>query len=239
LAIIVQGTILRCHSIADNRKKAGIYLDKSFNQCDNQPINHSESTYETKFSWESSRAKLKPFLSFLDYSLRFANIKYFSWHAITFMTYLKTSNGFLDEWAERWCSLVDLLFETIRTDKPAGATLKPGIIEERLYQNLRSWFTENEARFLPLWKSYYKLQDWNLNTSQDIIQEIQDADKCLENPFIAFYMLESLDKLLHCISGSSERYPTDKQAWDTAMDLLRLDSLAFLFVTGQTWGATL
>jgi hypothetical protein len=47
-------------------------------------------------------------------------------------------------------------------------------------------------------------------------------------------MAENLDSLLRCISGSSERYPTEEQAWDIAMDLLRLDSLALSFVTNFT-----
>jgi uncharacterized membrane protein YoaT (DUF817 family) len=150
------------------------------------------------------------------------------------MGYPETVDDFIDKWAERWRDLVDLLYETIRTDKPAGVPLKPGIIEENLYQGLRSWFIENEARFLPIWKNYYQSQDWTLDASEDIIQEINDGEKCSENPFIAFYMAENLDSLLHCISGSSERYPTEEQAWDIAMDLLRLDSLALSFVTNFT-----
>src|SRR4030043_270040 len=143
---------------------------------------------------------------------------------------LETVDDFVDKWAERWRDLVDLLYQTIRTDKPASVPLQPGIIEENLYQGLRSWFIENEARFLPIWKKYYKSVDWTLDASQDIIQEIHDGERCSENPFIAFYMAESLDSLLHCISGSNERYPTEKQAWNVAMDLLRLDSLALSFV---------
>lgn len=142
------------------------------------------------------------------------------------MAYLETDNEFLDEWAEKWCSLGELIFETIRTDKPAGAPLQPGILEENLYQSLRSWFIESEPRFLPLWKDYYQSLDWNLDISQDIIQQIYDADKCLENPFLAFYMLESLDALLH-------RIPTEEQAWNTALALLALSSLVPSFITGR------
>ena len=147
------------------------------------------------------------------------------------MGYLETDDNFVDEWAERWCSLVDLLYETIRTDKPSTIPLQPGITEEIRYQILRSWFVENEARFLPLWKNHYQSLDWSLDASEDIIHEIHDGEKFLENPFIVFYMAENLDRLLHFISGSNETYPTEEQAWNAAMDLLRLNSLALSFVT--------
>ncbi|MFC1955748.1 hypothetical protein ACFLWZ_04370 [Chloroflexota bacterium] len=101
---------------------------------------------------------------------------------------------------------------------------------------MRSWFIENEARFLPLWKNYYQSLDWTLDTSLDIFQQIHEADKCSENPFLAFYTVESLDRLLHCISGSTKRYPTDEQAWNAAMGLLRLDCLASSFVTNFIMG---
>lgn len=152
------------------------------------------------------------------------------------MGYVETDNEFVDTWAERWCNLVDLIYETIRTDKSVIVPSQPGIEEEIRYQTLRSWLIENEASFLPLWKHYYQSQDWTLDASQDITQQIHDADKCLENPFAAFYIVESLDRLLHCISGSSARYPTGNQAWNAAMVLLKLDSLALSFVTNSTMG---
>src|SRR4030042_2669984 len=99
------------------------------------------------------------------------------------MGYRETVDDFVDEWAERCRDLFDLLYEAIRTDTPAGVSLQPGIIEENLYRGLRSWFIENEARFLPIWKKYYQSLDWTLDASQDIIQEIHGGEKCLENPF--------------------------------------------------------
>jgi hypothetical protein len=75
--------------------------------------------------------------------------------------------------------------------------------------------------------------DCPLDASEDITHEIHDGEKYLENPFIAFYVAENLDRLLHFISGSSERYPTEKQAWNAVKDLLRLNSLALSFVTNS------
>jgi hypothetical protein len=51
------------------------------------------------------------------------------------------------------------------------------------------------------------------------------------NPFAVFYTNGSLDSLLHCIAGSSVEYPTERQVWDAAMDLLALDTLVLYFVT--------
>jgi hypothetical protein len=147
------------------------------------------------------------------------------------MEYLTTDCEFIDEWAGNWCKLVDLIYETIRTDKPLIAPSQPDIIQENRYQSLRSWLMENEARFLSLWERYYHSRDWTLDANKDIIHQIHDADICLKNPFAAFYTVESLDSLLHCISGLSKKYPTVIQAWNTAMDLLRLDSVALSFVT--------
>jgi hypothetical protein len=93
---------------------------------------------------------------------------------------------FVDEWAGNWCGLVDLIYETIRTDKPVTIPFRPEIVEESRYQILRSWFIENETRFLSLWKRYYQSKDWILDASQDIIQQIHDGDTSLKNPFVAF-----------------------------------------------------
>ncbi|MDD4875999.1 MAG: hypothetical protein PHQ86_02540 [Dehalococcoidales bacterium] len=56
------------------------------------------------------------------------------------MRYLKTDGNFVDEWAEQRYGLADLLYETIRIDKPPAVPLQPSLVEESLYQNLYSWF---------------------------------------------------------------------------------------------------
>jgi hypothetical protein len=151
------------------------------------------------------------------------------------MGYLVTDEDFIEAWIDRWCGLGDLLFDVISTDKPIGTSQQPGEIEEKIYQDLRSWFSENEGHFLLLWKNYYQSVDWNLEIDQDIIREIKDAEMCLENPFRTFYMLESLEVLLHCAAGSGESYPTKEQAWETLMTFLRVSSLALSFVTTEKW----
>jgi hypothetical protein len=73
--------------------------------------------------------------------------------------YFGSDNTLVEAWAERWYRLIDLLFETIRTDKPTTVLLQSVVFEENLYQSLRSWFIKNNARFLPLLKRYFQSQD--------------------------------------------------------------------------------
>jgi hypothetical protein len=54
--------------------------------------------------------------------------------------YLVTDEEFFEEWAEKWHSLGDLVWEMIRTDKPADILFQPGIMDESRYQYLRKWF---------------------------------------------------------------------------------------------------
>lgn len=129
---------------------------------------------------------------------------------------------FIEGWLDRWHALSDLLIEILQPDR----LCKPNELDELRYENLRSWFIANEPQFFPLWNRYYRSHDWTLDIDEDLVQQIQDADKCLENPFRHFYMFENLDSLLHCISGSSERYPTEIEAWDTTIALYNVDSLA-------------
>ena len=130
---------------------------------------------------------------------------------------------FIEGWLDRWHALSDLLIEILQPDRPCS---KPSQSDELRYENLRSWFIANEPQFFSLWNRYYRSHDWTLDINEDLVQQIHYADKCLENPFRHFYMVESLDSLLHCISGSSERYPTEKEAWDTAVALYNVDCMA-------------
>ncbi len=146
------------------------------------------------------------------------------------MAFSETEIDFIEEWSDRWRALFDLLFETIRTDKPDTLYREPSQLDELRYKNLSSWFIDGEPQFLPLWKEYAESQNWSLDINANLIQQINDGEKDLENPFHAFYSTNSLDDLLHYIADSKNCYPTEKQAWDTAMVLLNVDSLAAEFV---------
>ena len=142
------------------------------------------------------------------------------------MAFSENEIEFIDEWSDRWCALFDLLIETIRTDKPDTLCRKPSQLDELSYENLSSWFIDNEPQFLQPWKKYTQSQNWSLDIEANLIQQIHDAKKHLNNPFSPFYSTNSLDDLLHYIADSKDCYPTEKQAWDTAMALLNVSSLA-------------
>jgi len=149
------------------------------------------------------------------------------------MAFSETDIEFIEEWADRWCELFDLLFEAIRTDnKPASLYGKPNQLDELHYKDLSSWFIDNELHFLPIWKKYTESQNWSLDISENLIQQIHDGEKDLENPFRALYSVKSLDDLLHYIADSKDCYPTEKEAWSVAVALLNASSMAAEFVGG-------
>ena len=95
------------------------------------------------------------------------------------MTYSETDIEFIEEWSDRWCALFDLLIETIRTDKPDTLCRIPSQLDELRYENLSSWFIDNEPHFLPLWREYTKSQNWSLDINENLIQQIHDGEKHL------------------------------------------------------------
>ncbi|GEM_PF-5502878 len=105
------------------------------------------------------------------------------------MVFSETEIELIEEWAERWFTLGDLLIQTIRTDKPDTLCRKPSQSDELRYEILRSWLIDNEPRFLPLWKKYVESQDWSLDIHEDLIQQIHETERVLHNhnPFHAFY----------------------------------------------------
>ena len=146
------------------------------------------------------------------------------------MAFSETELEFIEEWSKRWRALFDLVVETIRTDKPDTLCSKPSQLDELRYENLRLWFIDNEPKFLPFWKKFAQSQNWSLDINENLIQQIHDGEKDLANPFRAFYSTNSLDDLLHYIADSKNCYPTETQAWSTAITLLNVSSLAAAFV---------
>ena len=146
------------------------------------------------------------------------------------MTFSTTEQDFILEWAGRWCGLMELIFDYLRTDDISRSPISPPELDQINYQNLRSWFLDNEIIFLPLWKDFCTSRDWALDTSNDLIAEIRDAQQALENPFFCWYGPEDLEVFFRAyVIDPESRQVNEKKAWTTAMDLLRFDSLASEF----------
>ena len=142
-----------------------------------------------------------------------------------------TEREFVFQWADRWRHLVTQIYDFLRTDDTSRLPTLPGELDQISYQNLRSWFLDNEMVFLPLWKDFYMSRDWTLDTSNDLITEISHAEKVLENPFFCWYSPEDLEVFFRAyVIDPKSGQVNEKQAWTTAMDLLRLDAIALEFV---------
>ena len=149
------------------------------------------------------------------------------------MAFSETEIEFIDEWSEMWRGLFDILIETVRTDKPDTLCRKPSQLDALRYKNISSWFIDNEPQFLPFWKKFTESQNWSLDINENLIQQIHDGKKDLDNPFSPFYSTISLDDLLHYIADSKDCYPAEAQAWNTAKALLSVDLLAAEFVVSM------
>ena len=145
--------------------------------------------------------------------------------------YSDTEHEFIFQWADRWRQLFDLIYDLLRTDKPPTLPSLPTEHGETRYQELSSWLIDNEVTFLPLWKDFCTSGDWALDVSEDLIAEIHNAEKALENPFFCWYGPEDLKVFFqaYVVDKQSGR-PNEKQAWTTAMTLLQLDVIAVDFV---------
>ncbi len=147
------------------------------------------------------------------------------------MTFTVTEQDFLLEWTDRWHGLFDLIFDYLRTDDIYRSPILPAELDQIDYQNLRSWFLDNEEIFLPIWKAYYMKMDWVLDSSNDLLEEIRDGEKVLENPFYCFYGPEDLNVLCRAyVLDKQSGRPDEKRAWSTAMNLITLDAMAAVFV---------
>jgi len=148
-----------------------------------------------------------------------------------YVTFPTTKKDFILEWADRWCHLGELIFDYLRTDDTSRSPSQPGELDQASYKYLRFWFIDNEIIFLPLWHDYCNSKDWTLDTSNDLIKEIEDAKKVLENPFFAFYGPEDLNILFRAyVLDKQSGQPDEGKAWEVAMNLLTLDGMAAEFV---------
>ena len=111
--------------------------------------------------------------------------------------YSSTERDLVFDWTHKWLELIKLINETTGTDEPPWSPPVPTDLEELHYQQLRFWFIDHQAHFVPLWTDFYGCQDWasHEGCDSDDIADLPDMDKYLENPFFFFYKPENLFQL--------------------------------------------
>ena len=97
----------------------------------------------------------------------------------------------VDEWAEKWLALIELINNVTCTHEPPWSPPPPAEIDEITYQSLRFWFMGHEAQFVPLWKEFYESHDLRTPKPKDDSEE-DFPKKYLDNPFPFFYEPENL-----------------------------------------------
>lgn len=110
----------------------------------------------------------------------------------------------------------------------------PTELDEINYQGLRFWFIGHESQFRPLWRDFYRSQDWVLRPDGDLIAEIRDAENDLEKASSCWYGPENLYQLVHALdiqSGIDIWEPSEHRAWTAMMDLLQMSTVIVEFYT--------
>jgi hypothetical protein len=102
--------------------------------------------------------------------------------------YSITEYGLVDEWAEKWLALIELINNVTGTDQP------PSVDDELDYQCLRFWFIDHQNQFVPLWLDFYKSHDWASPQSNSYEDE-DFPQRYLENHFPYFYEPDNLYRL--------------------------------------------
>ena len=74
--------------------------------------------------------------------------------------YFPTERDLIFDRTYKCLELIDLINETTGTDEPPWSPPVPTDLEELHYQQLRFWFIDHQAHFVPLWTGFYRCQDW-------------------------------------------------------------------------------
>jgi len=136
--------------------------------------------------------------------------------------YSVIEHNFIYDWTDRWFQLGTLLLDLFRFDETPSPP-PPTEIEEINYQNLRFWFVDHEAQFIPLWRDFYQSQDWALHPGDEEIADMPDGEEYIENPFFCCYRPENLYRLVQelGIQSSIDIWePSDQYSWEVTMKLL-------------------
>jgi len=103
----------------------------------------------------------------------------------------------IDDWADKWFELSNLINGLIWTDDPTWTTPPPTEVNELDYQRLRFWFIDHQKHFMPIWAGYYTCR--SRVCSKDFVienvEEFLDTDEFIKNPFHLFYRAENLRRL--------------------------------------------
>ncbi len=119
----------------------------------------------------------------------------------------------VDEWADKWLELIDLINQVTGTDEPPWSPSPPAETDEIRYVRLRFWFLSHEQQFVPLWNDFSASQNWT--DSQDDGNPGDFPEKYLANPFLYFYEPENLYQLaqqLELQSGTDVWEPKESVA---------------------------
>ena len=103
----------------------------------------------------------------------------------------------IDDWADKWFELSNLINGIIWTDDPPRTTPPPTEIDELEYQRLRFWFIDHQKHFIPIWTGYYNYRS-RVHTKDFIIENLEEflnTDEFIKNPFHLFYRAENLHRL--------------------------------------------
>lgn len=129
---------------------------------------------------------------------------------------------FIFEWADHWFQFADLIFQSI---KPNEEGLPPSKLDSDKHGELRLWLVSHEQQLTYHWKRFYsaKLNDL-------------EPDSCLieywQNPFAYFYQPENLPQLavvLHLQETDDHWQPNPNNAWEAAITLINVGSIAVEF----------
>jgi len=102
----------------------------------------------------------------------------------------------IDDWADKWFELSNLINGLIWTDDPPWTTPPPTDSEEIQYQRLRFWFIDHQEQFIPIWVNYYNYKSRVCTEDFTIenVREFLDTDEFIKNPFHLFYRAENLHR---------------------------------------------
>ena len=103
----------------------------------------------------------------------------------------------IDDWADKWFELSNLINGLIWTDDPPWTTPPPTDVDELKYQRLRFWFIDHQEQFIPIWADYFNCKS-RVCTEGLIIENVEeflDTDEFIKNPFHLFYRAENLHRL--------------------------------------------
>ena len=138
----------------------------------------------------------------------------------------------VDEWAEKWLALIELINNATGTEQPPWSPPPPTELQEIDYQRLRFWLIDHQARFVPLWREFYESRDWAY-PANDTHEDEDLPPKYLENPFLFFYEPENFYRLaqqLELQSGIDVWEPNEHTASMIRPVFIRLGRLMIEFV---------